>query len=261
MRSRCRDNQRLPGALILFWGLVGGCIWPSEEPYLAGDDPAPLVVVSSSPDEGAEAVPTDGPVVFRFDGPVHPDSVSVESVRLAAGSDPIGASRRVDLLDCTVTLTPHEPLLPRLSHRVEVSGVYGFRAGPLDPPLAVTFTTGDATAARPADPVPTLPELVRDVFSVHCAVCHGDHQPPGGVDLSTEESVARTLIGQPSRFRSGATHVVAGSHANSYLMWKLLDLPPIEGERMPPEGSWPGEQLCGEPHAGLRGIAAWIDAL
>ena len=44
-------------------------------------------------------------------------------------------------------------------------------------------------------------------------------------------------------------------------MWKLLDLPPIFGDRMPPEGDWPTDRGCANTDADLRLVADWIDSL
>lgn len=246
---------------LLCCALGAGCIWPTDKPYLAAQDPPPLELVSSAPENGAEGVPPDGVLRFTFDEPVHPDAVSRETVWLTAGTSDVASSRGVHLLDCTVTLRPHEPLSPLLSHRAEVVGVYGFTVGPLAEPHAVVFTTGDATVSEPRPSSPTLAEVFTAVFAPRCAGCHSGAWPPAGLDLSTVDNAAAGLISRESPLRPGSTLVVPGRHASSYLMWKLMDLPPIFGDAMPPTGDWPSDRRCGTADADLRLVADWIDGL
>jgi len=240
---------------------LGACVFGTDEPYLGEEDAPPIQVLSHSPTHGEEGVALNAGLTFTFDDTVFPDGVSSDTISLSAGGFAVGVSRWVNLLDCSVTLRPHEPLQPLLMHRVEVEGLRGFHTSPLVEPLSVAFTTGDATVAVPSDPAPTLDELVTGIFAERCASCHTDHFPPGGVDLSSVEGAAASLVGRPSELWPGATRVVPGSHASSYLLWKLLGLPGVFGDPMPPEGDWPSDRLCGTPDADLRRIAAWIDSL
>ncbi len=250
-------------ALLVVWGGLGsGCIWPTSEPYLAAQDPPPLELVSSAPESGDEGVEPNGALVFTFDEPVHPDAVSRETVWLTAGNQDVASARRVNLLDCSVTLRPHLPLSPLLSHRAQVEGVFGFTAGPLAAPYAVVFTTGDGTVTEPSpSPSPSLSEVFSAVFAPRCAGCHSGAHPPAGLDLSTVEGAAAGLISRESPLRPGSTLVVPGRHASSYLLWKLLDLPSRFGDRMPPAGDWPTDRGCANTDADLRLVADWIDGL
>jgi hypothetical protein len=200
-------------------------------------------------------------VVFYFDAPVHPDAVSRYTAYLTAGADEVSAARQVHLLDCAVALRPHLPLAPLLTHRAEVAGVYGFSAGPLAAPRAVVFTTGDASAVVVPPPPPTLAAIVAEVFVPRCASCHRGALPPAGLDLTTPERAAAGLIGHQSPLRPGSVRVVPGRHASSYLLWKLLALPSVFGDPMPPAGDWPADRGCGTADADLRRIADWIDRL
>jgi len=250
------------GALVLVWGLwFPGCIWPSDEPYLAAQEPPPLELVSTAPEPGAQDVPPNGAVVFTFDVPVHPDAVSRETVWLTAGTLDVASSRRVHLLDCSVALRPHAPLTPLLAHRAEVVGIYGFSAGPVAEPHVVGFTTGEATVVEPSPAAPSLQEVFTTVLAGRCASCHGGALPPAGLDLSTVDGAAAGLISQESPLRPGSTRVVPGRHASSYLMWKLLALPSIFGDGMPPDGDWPTDRSCGTTDVDLRLVADWIDGL
>jgi hypothetical protein len=249
-------------ALLLVWGLwLPGCLWPTDEPYLAAQEPPPLELVSTAPEPGAQGVPPNGVVVFTFDAPVHPDAVSRETLFLTAGTADVASSRRVHLLDCSVTLRPHAPLAPLLAHRAEVAGIYGFTAGPLAELHAVVFTTGDASVVEPPAPPPALAEVFSAVLAPRCASCHSGALPPAGLDLTTVDQAAAGLISRESPLRPGSTLVVPGRHASSYLMWKLLALPSIFGDRMPPDGDWPADRGCANTDADLRLIADWIDGL
>lgn len=244
------------------WGhLLPGCIWPTDEPYLAAEEPPPLELVSSAPEAGAEGVSLNGVVVFTFDAPVHPDAVSRDTVWVTAGTADVSSARRVHLLDCSVILRPHAPLAPLLAHRAEVAGVYGFTTGPLAEPHAVVFTTGDATVSEPLPAPPSLSEVFSAVFAPRCAGCHGGALPPAGLDLTTVERAAAGLISRESALRPGSTLVVPGRHASSYLMWKLLALPSIFGDPMPPDGDWPTDRDCSTADPDLRLMADWIDGL
>jgi hypothetical protein len=44
-------------------------------------------------------------------------------------------------------------------------------------------------------------------------------------------------------------------------MWKLLDLPSIFGDAMPPTGDWPTDRGCSTADVELRLVADWIDSL
>ncbi len=245
--------------LVPLW--LGGCLWTTDEPYLANRQPPPLELLSVEPASGAEGVPIDGDVVFFFDAPVFPQAVSRETVWLTASTSEIPSSRRVSLLDCSVTLRPHEPMLPLLLYRAEVAGLYGFDRGAMAEAQEVVFTTGDATTTSPAPAPPTIEEVQSTVFAPRCAGCHVGAQAPAGLDLSTVDAASEGLVGRKSALFDGATLVSAGRHGSSYLMWKLLDLPAVFGDPMPPAGDWPSDRGCGTRDEELRMVAHWIDGL
>lgn len=246
---------------VLLPALLGGCIWPTDEPYLANQQPPPLELVSTDPSAGTDGVSTDSVVVFTFDAPVHPDAVSRDTVWLTASAWDVSSSRRVHLLDCSVSLRPHVPLEPLLTHQAQVEGVFGFAAGPLAEPHSVVFTTGDGTGAPPPPAPPSLSDVFAVVFAPRCASCHTGASSPAGLDLSTMDAAAGGLISAESPLRPGSTLVVPGLHASSYLMWKLLALPTRFGDAMPPDGDWPTDRGCANTDADLRLVADWIDGL
>jgi hypothetical protein len=125
----------------------------------------------------------------------------------------------------------------------------------------VGFTTGATTVDATPAAAPTTEEIVREVLVPRCANCHDDHLPPGGLSLGSEAAVNATLLARESAYRPGAPLVRRASHARSYLMWKVLGLPGIAGEPMPPERDWGGGRTCGSPHPDLVRLARWIDGL
>ena len=248
---------------LLVAGLVAGsgCIYGTSEPWL-GDAPQPaLESTATTPEGGASGVPRNGAVVFQFDDRVHPDSVGVDTLALTSGQNSVDAARQVDLLACTVSLAPQSLLTADLSYQAEASGLYGFGRGPLAEPVLVGFTTGSTTVDATPPAVVTTEEIVREVLVPRCASCHDDHYPPGGLSLTSEDAVNATLLDQDSAQRPGSPRVSRGSHARSYLMWKVLGLPGIAGEPMPAGGDWAGGRQCGTPDPDLARLARWIDGL
>lgn len=89
--------------------------------------------------------------------------------------------------------------------------------------------------------VPTLSSIQREIFNttdssgrVACINCHTDvgRTPAGGLVLLDGRSY-QTLVGQPSRFKTGAVLVVPGDPDQSYLIHKLDGAADIAGSRMP----------------------------
>jgi hypothetical protein len=206
-------------------------------------------------------VPRNGAVVFQFDDRVHPDSVGADTLALTTGQISVDAARQVDLLACTVSLAPQALLTADLGYQAQASGLYGFGRDPLAAPVTVGFTTGSTTVDATPPAAVTTEEVVREILVPRCASCHDDHYPPGGLSLGSEAAVNATLLGAESFYRTGAPLVSRGSHARSYLMWKVLGLPGIAGQAMPPDGEWGGGSQCGTSDPDLARLARWIDGL
>ncbi len=254
----------LLGALALL--LVAGCIWKTDRSYLGDGDSAPLQVVSTDPATGAEGVSRTPTLKVRFDQRVHPDSVGADTVRLVAGAGTgagsVASARHVDLLDCAVSLVPDAALESALTYRFDVDGLRAMAGGLQAEPVSVTFVTGtESTAATPVA-APDLETIQDAIFRSRCASCHSGVRPPAGLDLSSLEATRSTLLDAVSPYRPGVPLVVAGRHASSYLMWKLLGVTGIWGDPMPPgDTGWPADRSCGTTDTDLRRVAAWIDGL
>ncbi|MDY0002922.1 MAG: hypothetical protein RBU30_16605 [Polyangia bacterium] len=240
-----------------------GCLFPSDRDSFGDQHPPPLVPLATSPRSGEERVSRNQTIRFFFDGRVHPDSLGTQTLALTTGSSVIRCSRRVDLLDCSADLLPQDTLRPSLLYRAIARDLRSVAGGAQSEPVELLFVTGDATSTAPAAPAPELGLLVAEVFAPRCASCHSGYQPPSGLDLSTEAAARETLLGRESLYQPGVRLVSPGRHAASYLLWKLLALPGIWGDPMPPRtaSSWPTDRSCGTLDQDLRRIAAWVDGL
>lgn len=247
--------------------LVAGCLWETDRSYLGDGDTVPLAVVGTDPTSGAEGVSRTPTLVVRLDQRVQPDTVGADTLRLTrgagSGTSSVAGLRRVDLLDCTVYFTPTDPLDPDLTHRLEVEGLRAMGGGTLAEPVSVPFVTGDESRSATPVAAPDLDAVWTQVLQPRCSSCHSGTHPPAGLDLSTVETARATLLGTVSPFRPGVPRVAAGRHGSSYLMWKLLGLPGIWGDPMPPptDSTWPEDRACGTTDPELRSVAAWIDGL
>jgi mono/diheme cytochrome c family protein len=102
---------------------------------------------------------------------------------------------------------------------------------------AATFTFVLTSATLTAKAA-TLSQLQADVFTPRCAVCHtgGGSSLPGSMNLTAGNTFAN-LVNVGSRQVSGATRVVPGDAANSYLIRKLEGTN-TAGSRMPLGGPY-----------------------
>lgn len=250
------------GAAALLFGIaLGACNFGTDEPYLAGEPLVPLQPVSTAPLQDAVEVPIDVAPSVRWNDRVHPGSLEPGAVTLRAGETALVATPRVDLLDCIVAVRPLTPLAPATPHTASFEGLRGFGTAAQRAPMVLAFTTGDATAAAAPRPAPSFGELYAELLGPHCASCHVGHLPPAGLDLSSPERAEQALrSGRATRYGE-VPYVVPGDHGSSYLLWKLLGLPGIAGQAMPPSGSFPIDRACRTPDPGLRRIADWVDGL
>lgn len=88
---------------------------------------------------------------------------------------------------------------------------------------------------------PTLSSIQREIFNTQdssgrlaCIQCHTNvGRTPTANLLLTEGNAYQSLVGQPSRAKTGAILVVPGDPDDSYLMHKLAGRADIVGARMP----------------------------
>ena len=93
---------------------------------------------------------------------------------------------------------------------------------------------------------PTLSSIQHEIFDAAdstgrpaCITCHTDQgrTPSGGLVLINGRAY-QSLVGVASRFKAGATLVLAGDPDNSYLVHKLEGASDIAGVRMPRGGPY-----------------------
>ena len=119
---------------------------------------------------------------------------------------------------------------------------------------------GSAGGATSAEAAPTMAD-VQAIFDDRCVQCHDPTLAglPGYPQLSLIEGSANAaLVNEPGLETCGGTLVVPGSPDQSYLVRKLSDSEPCEGERMPRTfGLGVAPSLT---TAELATIRAWISA-
>lgn len=96
-----------------------------------------------------------------------------------------------------------------------------------------TFVLSSATKSEPAT---TLSQLQSEVFTPRCSFCHtgGTNSLPGAMNLTAGNAYSN-LVNVGSRQSAGATRVVPGDPAASYLIRKLEGTNTV-GSRMPVGG-------------------------
>lgn len=102
----------------------------------------------------------------------------------------------------------------------------------------------------------TIPDGVAEIFENKCAFagCHVANAPGTDLDLTTPNAYS-ALVNQRSLVMEDLFLVKPGDYKKSYLFLKLVGLPGIKGDRMPPRGD---EPLSREE---LKTVAKWINAI
>lgn len=239
---------------------VGGCIFGTDEDYLAGAPP-PLQLVGAAPVDDASGIGRAAPLTLRFTHRVHPDGVGAEAVQLLADGAEVAAATKVDLLDCTLAVSPVTSFEADTDVTLEVDGIHGFGTGPLDAPVSQSYRTGAGLGTPAPRPTPSFAEVYSRVIAPRCASCHRAYRPPFGLDLSTPDVARDRLLHGVAKQDGAVPYVVSGQHGASYLMHKILGLPGVTGDPMPRTGGWPIDRHCQTPDPELRLIADWIDGL
>lgn len=215
----------------------------------------PLVVLSSSPAEGA--IVASGKPVFRarFNRRLFPSTVNRRSVRVISGDyqgvlsvrfDPIESEVQAELLDT-------EDLIAGVTYRFILgSELEDFEGNHIDEPLEIHFEVTEGAPESFFRRDVSFAE-VAPIFEEACATsgCHDANTRAVGLDLSTEGAVRETAVGATSReFPTtpegflGVTSFAgmrlvdvigdAGRPEYSYLMYKVLGDPHVFGTVMPP---------------------------
>ncbi len=247
---------------ILVSLLSVGCLEPTSATPYPGMHQAEFQVVATSVEQGAEQQPVDQALTISFSDRVAPSSLTTSNIVLSEeGHAPPRLRLRQDLARCTVTVEPREDLAPGALYRLTVStDLLSWSGKRLGEDSSLSFTTGQGRiGAIPRSPISSHMVQQR-IFDHHCGCCHAPDQGTYSQVLALD---AASVVNQPSRQRPGMVLVSPGSHDESYLLHKILGLPGIDGEPMPPEGMsceepWPTHRFCGQADEDLQLLADWI---
>ncbi len=245
-----RSLLRAPG-LLLLW--LAGCTYEAVEDLRPASNADPFQIVKQTPFPGQVDVSCGAPVDIFFSRPPDPATVTQNNFRIYSGIYEILSTPQTDLLLGRVRLSPSGTLRPSLRYKVQVSrAVRSLDGQALAQEELFDFTTGTRTRypEAPAEPVRYFQDLL-PLMNRKCIQCHNAAWPTAGVDLSSPQGAWRTLPQVPAAV-PGRMRVVPFSHAESYLMFKLLDRGGILGNGMPASGTRLTEQE-------LRQVAGWID--
>jgi hypothetical protein len=247
-------------------GAAGGCSYPSNDAPYPGAC-TPLEPVAWTPAGFSVGAPTDVTIAVQFDDYPDPDTVRSDSLLLTTGYYWVPATYSVDLIHRTALLHPWAPLGGDLGYTVHLMPKLASLQGCPTLYTLREFVTGAGPAGTPLPPVPAFTD-VQAIFASRCAGgCHLDASIPApgcipaaaaGLSLCAPDAWA-ALVGVPSREESRLELVQAGDSARSYLLRKLLPVPPSGAPPAPTLGHRdpPGGPPLDE--AELETIAAWID--
>jgi hypothetical protein len=228
--------------------LATACTIPtSTSSYGPAPARQPLAFAGSVPADGTPGVPLGAAITLLFSGFPDPSSVSsFGPIAIRSGPNSFDFTASVDLVSSAILLRPRTPLSPNTQYAVIVSHVLrGLDGSYLPADRWVRFTTGTSPDGGTPPPAPrSLSIDVEPVFQASCALgnCHDAAGRMSGLDLSSAEAAAASLIGQGSA-ESPLQRVAPGSAASSYLLRKLLATPDIVGDPMPPGGPLSVDEL------------------
>ena len=258
-----RSSPILIGPVILATILThSGCLEPTSATPYPNEGQVDFDIRSFSVEEGSTNQPLDRPLTIRFTDRVAPNSLTTDNITLSReGRSAPALLLRQDMVRCSVTLAPSEELEPGSLYRITVSDrLESWSGAHLQKERSLSFTTGTNRTSEP--PRQTVSdEMVQErVFSPHCGCCHDPNQGAYAHILALDAS---SLVGKASQQQSGMDLVLPGSHEKSYLLLKVLGMPGVSGEPMPPPGlncgePWPRSRFCSNADKDLDLLSDWI---
>lgn len=231
----------------------------------------------TAPEDGADSVPRQGPIMIGLDRLIKPRTASRATVRLVSGSIQERLSVRFDPIDQIVIAAPFAdaPLEPEVTYRLIVEDLRDLDDGLMDETFTIAFRTG-RDPGPPYEPPEAGWSDVEPIFERGCsqAHCHSVDGPALGLDLSSPEGVRSTALGVVSGQLPGGTAGIEGARGalalsslaiidvaasggrpqTSYLIYKVLGDPHILGDPMPPPDG-PSAPLTQRE---LSLLASWI---
>lgn len=233
----------------------------------------PPRVVSTVPAAGAVEVDRAAPMRVVFDRPLLPRSVDRMTVVVRSGTRVMPVAVRADPVLPGLVVTPSGALEPTARWELRVDGVRDLD-GTLAEALVVPFDTGSASTV-PSPPPPPAWSEIGPLLAASCGPCHAGERGALGLDLASAEGVRATAIAVPALQTGNASSptgsprvglvglprisVLAGGGAPelSYLVYKVLGDPHVQGDRMPPPSDAGATPLSTDD---VRRIAEWIRA-
>lgn len=238
---------------------------PSRGPalHLVASYPSDGEGLDCDPSSSGCGVPVDAPIELRFDRYLDPSTAIRQAVLVYSGSqsNAVFLEPEYDMVERVVRYRHFSGLTfqPGVLYTVELyvpsadhpDGFRAFDGAPIaegGAPLGFSFRTSEQSPASPPPPetVPSCGDML-DIFSRTTssgAMCSGSgcHRPPAapmGLDLSSGEGLAATVIGHvahetatgprpdvpledPPRVGVQMPVVDPGRPGNSYLMYKLI---------------------------------------
>lgn len=244
---------------------LGGCSWSTDRNEYPIPEQRPFEVTGSSITQGQDQVPRNVEIRIGFSAWPDQATLSGTSASLTAGMASTPSSYRVNLVRCEAVIRPVEPLQGSLTYVLKVQEpLTSLQGETLAEPFQLTFTTSDQLDPDPPAPTVDPTEVADRVFAPHCGCCHAS----GGQYSSVLVLDPLTIVDLHSNQVPSAVLVKPGVHSASYLMHKVLGLPSIEGDAMPPPYSelactvpWPESRTCDAVDELVGLLATWIDGL
>lgn len=264
--SRCRRprSSLLPiGPAILATIFIhAGCLEPTSATPYPNKGQVDFEIRSFSVEEGSTDQPLDRPLTIRFTDRVAPASLTTANIRLSReGRSAPALLLRQDMVRCSVTLTPSEELEPGSLYKITLSDrLESWSGAHLPKERSLSFTTGTNRAGQPPRQTVSNEMVQERVFTPRCGCCHDPNQGAYAHILALD---AASLVGKTSRQDKSMKLVFPGSHEKSYLLLKVLGMPGVNGEPMPPPGltcgePWPRSRFCSDADEELELLADWI---
>lgn len=113
----------------------GGCMGPAGEPEACW-------MIRVDPQDGADCVFRDTPIVARFSGCLDPASVCADTFRVLDDQGPLTGDLRMSPDGHVLIWAPHTPLSPNLHHFVMASGLRDARGREVSAHLSRFRTCG-----------------------------------------------------------------------------------------------------------------------
>jgi hypothetical protein len=266
LRATLAAADTLLAGALLAGALAGaaGCSYPSAQQLEPGAC-APLTVVSSTPPDGANDLPTDGSIRLAMSDFPDPDSVRLDTVLLSSGIYTRLGGFVVDFITQSIQFAPRNPLQPNLTYEVTVTPMVRSLTGCTAVSDQRTFSTG----AGPADPPLPAPEVpawsaILPIFAARCGGnCHRPEPDDGscldtpaqGLSLCDRDAYAALVYADATEL-AGMKRVQPGDASRSYLIRKIVPgpdggpIPSTPGHRDPPDAPLADSDL--------RAISDWI---